>query len=84
MPVHYTKYQNIDSQDIFCPFCAVESVDESHFLLHCPFFGTERTALVNENVCLDDGIYDSIENLRKCTSFMDFIMRECKDILTTL
>ena len=84
LPVHYTKYHNIDSQDICCPFCVDEGVDESHFLLHCPFFATERTALVNENVILDDGIYESMDNLRRCIGFMEFIMTECKDILTTL
>ena len=54
------------------------------YYIKCPFFATERNALVIENVCLDDGMYESMDNLRKCVGFMEYIMNECKDILTAL
>ena len=77
LPVHFTKFHDIESHDICCPFCNEESIDESHYVLHCPFFATERNALVVENVCIDDGMYESLDNLRKCIGFMEYIMNEC-------
>ena len=44
-------------------------------------FDRERNMLDNQ-ICLNENLYNSIDNLSKCISFMQFIMDECQDILT--
>ena len=50
--------------------------------MNCPFFTEKRNILLNNNTCLDENLYSSVENLSKCVYFMQFIMDECKDILS--
>ena len=85
LPIHISKFHEVDPEDISCPFCdSMNAGDESHYLLNCPYFTDYRESLINDNVCLDVNLYDSIENLKKCIPFMEHIMFECKDILTCL
>ena len=81
LPINHTKLPHVVENDIICPFCDAVCANESHFLLSCPFFDRERNMLDNQ-ICLNENLYNSIDNLSKCTSFMQFIMDECQDILT--
>ena len=82
IPINYTKLPYVEDIDIVCPFCDSVCADEVHFLLNCPFFNDKRNILLNNNICLDENLFSSVQNLSNCIEFMQFIMDECKDILS--
>ena len=80
LPAHVTKLYDVNIDEITCPFCDSFPCDEMHLIRDCPFFETFRCRLVNVN--LHANLYSNLNNLKKCIPFMEFIMSECKDILT--
>ena len=51
-------------------------------LKDCTFFSVQRN-LLDDNVSLGIDLFENLDNVKNCISFMDFIMSECKEILTT-
>lgn len=48
LTIHTGRYQRIPVEERICPLCADEVETETHFLLTCPFFDTQRQKLITD------------------------------------